>query len=446
LRAARRANLHPALVFVYGFAGFIAVGALVLTLPASNAAGQWTPPIDALFTATSAVCVTGLVVVDTGTYWSGFGQIVILVLVQLGGFGFMTSSTLALIVLRRAVSLRERILLREALGSGGVGSAIDLVRKVALFTLVAEVAGAIILSVAFLPVAADAPQAIWWGVFHAISAFNNAGFDVFGQFRGLVPFNQQPAILLPIAGLFVLGGISYTVVEDLVTRRKRARLALDSKLVLWTTAALIVLGTAGVLFTERTNPATLGDLSVGPRLLNAFFTGLAPRSAGFNSVDISAMTESGLFVLIALMFVGGAAGSTAGGIKVQTFSVLFFAIVTAVRGGSDVEAFRRRIPAATVLRASSVALLSLAIVFLVALALTLTEQPRFLYLLFEAFSAFGTVGLSVGITPEVTPVGRAILSLTMFAGRLGPLTLVLALAARERQRSYRWPEEGVKIG
>jgi trk system potassium uptake protein TrkH len=303
----------------------------------------------------------------------------------------------------------------------------------------------VVLSIAFMRELEPA-QAIWWGVFHSVSAFNNAGFDLVGGFRSLVPFNQQPQILLPISCLLIVGGISYTVVEDVLQRRDFVRLALDTKLVLVTTLALVTLGFVGVLFTERSNLATLGGMSVGPRLLNALFTGVSPRTAGFNSVDTGAMTESGLFVLIGLMFVGGAAGSTAGGIKVQTFALLFFAILSAVRGGSDVVAFNRRIPTAQMLRVVAVTSLALAFVFIVAFALTLTERARFLDLLFEAFSAFGTVGMSTGITPDLNPAGRLIVALSMFAGRLGPLTLVLALAARERQAVLRWPEEGVKIG
>jgi trk system potassium uptake protein TrkH len=432
-------------VFVYGFCGFIALGAAILTLPVASADAHWTPVLDALFTSTSAVCVTGLVVVDTGRYWSTFGQVIILVLVQLGGFGFMTSSTLLLLLMRREATLRERTLLRESLGSGGIGSAWQLARNIIVFTLVVEAIGALILSIAFMG-EVEPGQAIWWGVFHAVSAFNNAGFDLVGGFRSLVPFNQQPQILLPIACLIILGGISYTVIADLLERSRLVRLALDSKLVLVTSAALVVLGTAGVLFTERSNPETLGDMSLGPRLLNAVFTAVTPRTAGFNSLDTRAITESGLWVLIALMFVGGAAGSTAGGIKVQTFSLLFCAILSAVRGRSEVEAFGRRVPNPQVLRAVAVAMLALAVVFVVAFALTLTEQARFLYLLFEAFSAFGTVGMSTGITPDLTPASRIIVCLTMFAGRLGPLTLVLALAARERRRVYHWPEEAIRIG
>ena len=428
-----------------GFASFVLVGGLILTLPAASAAGQWTPLLDALFTATSAVCVTGLVVVDTGTYWSPFGEVIVLVLVQLGGLGYMTSSTLLLLLLRRRASMRERILLREELGKGGLGSVLSLARRVIVLTLVAEVVGALLLTAAFLPILAP-PQAVWWGVFHAVSAFNNAGFDLVGNFRSLVPFNHEASVLLPIAGLLICGGLSFTAIEDLRAWRGFARLTLDSKLVVLTTAALLVLGTLGVLLAERNNVATLGDMPLDQRLLNAFFTGVTPRTAGFNSVDTSAMTENGLFVLIALMFVGGAAGSTAGGIKVQTFSLLFFAIVSTVRGRGEVECFGRRVPTPYLMRAIAVALLALALVFTVAFALTLTEQRRFLDLLFEAFSAFGTVGMSTGLTPDLTSVGRVIVGLTMFAGRLGPLTLVLALTARERQAAYRWPEEGVKIG
>jgi trk/ktr system potassium uptake protein len=445
LRARRRAPAHPALVFVAGFAGFILVGGFILSLPVASAAGQWTPILDALFTSTSAVCVTGLVVVDTGTYWSMFGQVVILLLIQLGGFGFMTSSTLLLLLLRRQASLRERILLREALGSGGVGSALQLARNIIVFTLIAECAGAAILFIGFLREMAPS-QAFWWGIFHSVSAFNNAGFDIVGDFRGLMPFNQRPDVLLPIAALLIGGGISYSVVEDVVKRRGFQRLMLDTKLVLLTSAALVLLGTAGVLFTERANPDTLGSMPFGPRLLNAFFTGVTPRSAGFNSLNTAAMTENGLFVLMALMFVGGASGSTAGGIKVQTFGLLFYAIVAAVRSGSEVEAFGRRIPNQYLLRAMAVVLLSVAVVFGVAFALTLTEQERFLYLLFEVFSSFGTAGLSTGITPDLSPLGRGIVAATMFVGRLGPLTLVLAIAARERHALFRWPEEGVRIG
>ncbi len=443
--APRRRATHPALVFVYGFSGIIFAGAIVLTTPLASADGRWTPFLDALFTATSAVCVTGLAVVDTGTYWSGIGQATVLLLIQLGGLGFMTSSTLLLLALRRQTSLRERMLLSEAHGSGGVGSVLALTKKVALFTAVAEAAGAGILTLRFLA-ELDPLRAVWWGVFHAVSAFNNAGFDVTGDFRSLISYQDDPVVLLTVAGLLMTGGLSYNVVEDLVRRRGFTRLSVDTKLVLVTTAALVAIGTVALLFTERNNPDTLGALPTGPRLLNAFFQAVTPRTAGFSSVDIGKVTDSGLFVMIALMFIGGASGSTAGGIKVQTFSLLFFAIVSAVRGSPHVQAFRREVPLVHVMRAIAVALLSIAVVFSAAFALSATEGFAFLRVLFEAVSAFGTVGLSTGITPETTALGRVVLILTMFTGRLGPLTLVLALAARQRRRTYRWAPEAVRIG
>ena len=443
--AARRRPRNPALVFVLGFAGVILAGTLALMLPIASASGEATPFLTALFTATSAVCVTGLVVVDTGTYWSLAGQLIILGLIQVGGFGFMTSSTLLLLLVGRRASLRERMLLKEALGSGGLGSVRRLARRVIVFTLVAEAIGATLLTFHFLA-ELDPPRALWWGVFHAVSAFNNAGFDVVGEYRSLVPYNDNPVVVLTVAALLIVGGISFTVIEDVSRVRRFARLTLDPQLVLVTTAGLVVLGTLGLLFTERANRDTLGAMDLGPRLLNAFFSAVTPRTAGFNTVDTGKLTEAGLLVTIALMFVGGASGSTAGGIKVQTFSILYFAIISAVRGFRDVEAFRREVPIVDVLRAIAVALLSLALVFIVSFVLTVSESFTFLQILFEAFSAFGTVGLSTGITPETTPVGRVILILTMFAGRLGPLTLVLALAARERRTVYHWPEEAIKIG
>jgi len=445
-RLHRGRSTPPAVVFVYGFAAFILIGALLLMLPICSAGGHWTSFPDSLFTATSAVCVNGLVVVDTGTYWSGVGQVVIVALIQAGGLGFMTSSTLLLLLLRRQATLRDRVLLNEALGEVRPGYAFRLARKIIIFTAAVEIVGFLILTTSFAP-RVGMPRALWWGVFHAVSAFNDAGFDLIGKYRSLVPYDHEPAILLTFAGLLMLGGISYTVVEDVIQRRGRfSRLTLDTKLVLVTTAGLIVLGTLGILFTERANPGTLGSFDGGTRLLNAFFQAVSPRTAGFASIDIAKMTEDGLVVMIGLMFIGGAAGSTAGGIKVQTFSVLLFAMISSVRGSTEVVAFGRRIPTPLVLRAIAVSFLSLSLVFLVSLSLTLTEHLPYVQLLFETVSAFSTTGLSAGLTPHLSLAAHLILIFTMFAGRLGPLTLALALASRERRPSYRLPEEGVKIG
>ncbi len=451
VRTSRLSRLSPAAVLVLGFAAFIAVGTLLLTLPISRATGQWTSPLDALFTATSAVCVTGLIVQDTGTYWSLFGQVVILVLIQLGGLGFMTSSTLLLLLIGRRAGLRHRMIQREAIGGEGLGSALNLTRQIALFTLGVEAVGAVILTSRFWNDVGPV-RAAWWGIFHAISAFNNAGFDLLGGFRSLIPYNREPVVLLTVSVLIILGGISFAVVADLhenrhaIWKRQSPRLALDTRLVLLTTAGLLVFGTLALLFTEWTNPATLGPMNFGDRVLNAFFHSVSARTAGFNAVNMGSLREDSLLIIVALMFIGGAATSTAGGIKVQTFSLLFFAIVSSIRGTHEVESFQRRVPTADLLRAISIALLAIFLIFVATVGLSQTEPLKVLPLMFETVSAMGTVGLTTGITTDLSMGGRWIVILAMFIGRIGPLTLFLALAARERRPRYQWPEERVKLG
>jgi len=447
----RRQRLSPAGVFLLGFVTFILVGTILLILPLSSTAGEWSSPMDALFTATSAVCVTGLLVKDTGTYWSPFGQVVILALIQLGGLGFMTSSTLLLLLIGRRAGLRHRLIQREAIGGGGLGSTLRLTRQIALFTLGAEALGAVVLTASIWN-DVEPLRALWWGVFHAISAFNNAGFDLNGGFRSLVPYSREPLVLLTVSVLIILGGISFAVVADLyenrhaIWKRQPARLALDTRLVLLTTFGLLVFGSVALLFTEWTNPATFGTLNFQQRLLNAFFHSVAARTAGFNAVDIGSLREDSLLILVALMFIGGAATSTAGGIKVQTFSLLFFAILSSIRGSLEVQSFQRRVSTADLLRAISVALLSIFLIFTATISLSQTEPLPVLPILFETVSALGTVGLSTGITPDLSVGGRWIVIATMFLGRVGPLTLFLALAAREQKPRYQWPEEDVKIG
>lgn len=429
----------------------ISIGTLLLMLPISAAGGEATPWIDALFTATSAVCVTGLVVYDTASHWSGFGQVVILALIQFGGFGIMAGSTLLLMIfLGRRTTLRDRIVVTESLGGLQLGSVTGLVKRIAIFTIVVEAAGAVVLSIAFMagPEAGPPgdPLGIWWGIFHSVSAFNNAGFDLTGGFRSLTPFVDDWVVLLTVAVLLSLGGIGFAIVGDAVTRRRWARMALETKLVLSATAALLVGGTLLIGFTEWANPATLGALPPEQRMLNALFESATLRTAGFSALDTSALGEATLFVVMALMFIGGASGSTAGGIKVNTFSVLLVTIISTVRGQPSTVAFGRRIQHGVVYQALSVALLSIAFVFMIGLGLTLTTDATFVQTLFEAVSAFGTVGATTGITPDLTDPARLITSVAMFVGRLGPLTLVLALAARARPVLYRPAVESVRIG
>jgi trk system potassium uptake protein TrkH len=425
----------------------IAIGTVVLMLPISSTSGRWTPPIDALFTATSAVCVTGLVVVDTGTYWSPFGQLTILVLIQLGGLGFMTAATLLLFLLiGRRTSLRDRVLVQASGGAADLASATVVLRRVAVFTAVVEATGILVLLVAFLRHGTDPVTSLWWAVFHGISAFNNAGFDVIGGFRSLTPFAEDALVLATVAGLFIVGGLGFALVGDVASKRRWSRLALETKLVILTTIALLVGGTLIVALFEWSNPATLGGLAPVDRVLNAAFTSATARTAGFNSVPTGSLLVPSLAIIGALMFIGGASGSTAGGIKVNTFSLLLIAIGSTIRGDDAATALGRRVPHEVVYRALSVTLLAIALVFLVSLGLALSLDAQFVDLLFEAISAFGTVGLSTGITPELPDPARLVVTLAMFAGRLGPLTLVLALAARVRPRPYRPAIESIRIG
>lgn len=436
---------HPALLPVLGFGGVILVGGLLLTLPFVTTSGRPTPFIDALFTATSAVCVTGLVVVDTGTHWNGLGQALILALIQIGGLGFLTTSTLLLLLIGRRATLRERLALGMTIGVPGPGGVLHLLRRIALLTVIIETLG---IATLFLRFIQEMPpgRAFWWAVFHAVSAFNNAGIDIIGGFRSLTVYQGDTWILLTIATLIILGGIGYTPLADLARCRTWRRLTLDTKLVLSMTAALLIGGTVGMLLLEGGNPATLGQLAWPERLLNGFFHSVTPRTAGFNSIPISAMHDQSLVFTIALMFIGGSSGSTAGGVKVQTFSVLFFAIAAAVQGREAVVAFGREVPHRQVYQALAIALLAIAAVFVVALGLTVFEPFNVIDVAFETVSGFGTVGLSTGITPRLGPGSRLLLIAIMFVGRLGPLTLALALAARPTPRGIRYAREHVKIG
>ncbi len=440
----------PAVSLLILFAVLISVGTILLMLPVAAASGQGTRFIDALFTATSAACVTGLVVLDTGNHWSPFGQVVIMLLIQLGGFGIMAGSTLLLFLFLRRTTLRDRVLVQESLGGLQLGTVLTLVRRIALFTIACEVVGAVVLSIAFMagPEAGPRwhPMGIWWGVFHSVSAFNNAGFDLTGGFQSLIPFRDDWVVLLTHGLLLVLGGLGFAIVGDAVGRRRWSRMALETKLVLATTVGLLVGGTVLIGLIEWTNPATLGGLPEEQRVLNAFFESATLRTAGFTALDTGALVDATLFVVMALMFIGGASGSTAGGIKVNTFAVLLIAIASTVKGEPSATAFGRRIKHAIVYRALAVMVLSLGFVFLIGLGLTLTTEATFVQTLFEAISAFGTVGASTGITPGLSDPARFIAVFAMFVGRLGPLTLVLALAARAHAVSYRPAVESVRIG
>mgnify|MGYP005841448683 CR=1 FL=1 len=444
-RRARPPHVREPLVLALGFIAAILLGSLLLTLPIANNEATFTPYLTSLFTATSAVCVTGLVVVDTGTYWSPVGQAIILLLIQVGGLGFMTASTFLLLLVGRRVSLTERLLLRASLGVTPLGGIIRLTRQAVVVTAIAEGVGALIL---FLRFAQEMPpaRALWMGVFHSVSAFNNAGFDIVGDFRSLTPYNQDPVVLLTVASLIIIGGLSFAIVLNVVQRGAYKYLALDTKLVLFTSGALLLVGTVAYLLMDFGRVPPTATMPWHAKLLNAFFMAVTPRTAGFNAVDVSRLTEGSILLTIALMYIGGGSGSTAGGIKVNTFAVLSAAVYSSMRGRETVGAFGYELPMAEVARAISIALLALGLIFLVTLVLTLTEPFSLVQIVFEATSAFGTVGLSTGITPDLSLAGKLLIAAMMYVGRIGPLTLALALAQRTKPERFKYPEARVKIG
>jgi len=441
-KSAPRASLWT---LIYGFAVMILIGFFLLMLPVSNNSGEFTAPVTALFTATSAVCVTGLVVVDTLNHWSLFGQIVILVLIQLGGFGYMTMTTLLLIALGRRIGLRERLLIGQSMGLARLGGIVGLVRNMVIFTIGIEFIGAVIFFIRF---SSQFPfwTAVWKSVFHGVSAFNNAGFDLFGDFRSLTAYHNDYLVVITTAILVILGGISFLVVYDMFRNRKYTRFSVDTKMVLFVSLALLIVGTLVVLVTEYANSETIAGMPLGDKILNSFFQSVTSRSSGFSTFTTGNMTDYALFFTMLLMFIGGASGSMAGGVKINTFGLIMATIWSEIRGREHPGAFNREFMVSQVFRALAVLVMGIGIVGIVAFVLSITEGLDFIGLLFEAVSAFGIVGLSTGITPDLSIAGQLVVIVTMFIGRLGPLTMVLAMVRAQRKSIYRDPKEIIRIG
>jgi potassium uptake TrkH family protein len=447
LRTSRRGALfrHPSQAVVAAFAAAVAVGTLLLMLPAARTGEGSAPFITALFTATSAVCVTGLITVDTPTYWSGLGQAVILGLIQVGGFGIMTMASLLGLLIAKRMGLRTRITAAAETKSIGLGDLRRLLLGVARVTVLTEgIVAAVLTTRWLLAYDEQTERALYLGVFHAVSAFNNAGFALYSD--NLIGFATDPWICLPITVAVITGGLGFPVIMEIRRQLMPRRWSLHTKLTLSMTGLLLLLGTLLMTVGEWGNPRTLGALDPAGKILVGFFHSVMPRTAGFNSWDYADVGDGTLLVTIMLMFIGGGSAGTAGGIKVTTFVLLFFAILSEVRGDATVTAFDRRIDPRAQRQALTVALLGVAaVVGSTLLLIHLTDHPLHA-LLFETTSAFATVGLSTGITAALPSSAQFVLAALMFLGRLGPITLVSALALREKQRRYTLPEGRPIIG
>lgn len=434
-------------ILALGFIVIILAGALILSLPISSRSGQYTNFLDSLFTATSSVCVTGLITLDTGTYWNTFGQSVILVLIEIGGLGFMSLTTFIYIIIGKKITLRDRMIVQEAINVFDIQGIVRMVKGILLFTLTVQGIGAIMLSFIFIP-DYGVSKGIFYSIFHSVSAFCNAGFDLIGNFNSITGYNTNTLFMLVISALVIIGGLGFSTISNIYQTRSRKRLSVNSKLVITTTITLLAIGTIAFFFLEYNNPETLGNMSFKNKLLNAFFSSVTPRTAGFNSISTSGMTDSSKILTIMLMFIGGSPGSTAGGIKTTTIGLIILTIICVIKGRDDTEAFGRRFSKEIVYKAFTLFAIAIGIVFVVTFILVIAEQGEdFIDLLYEATSAFGTAGITTGVTQRLDIIGKIVIIISMYIGRVGPLTIIFALTKKKKRKiSYKYPEGKLLIG
>jgi trk system potassium uptake protein len=435
-----------------GFIAVILVGTLLLMLPISTANGTWNAPIVALFTSTSAVCVTGHIVVDTATHFSPLGQFFIMALIQVGGLGYMTATTFLLLLLGRKFNLKDKIALQQALDRSGIHGAAQVVRSIIATTLLFEISGIFFLLTVFSP-RYGWPKGLWLSIFHSISAWNNAGFSLFSD--NLVGYQSSVVINLVIPGLIIFGGIGYEVIFELylwlralLARQPECMIfSLNFKVATSTTLILLSLGTLTLLATESRNHQLYDSMDIGTRLMVAWFQSVTARTAGFNTVDIGLMTNAALFIIIALMFIGGSPGGTAGGIKTTTMRVMTSITKAILQGQEVVLMYERQVPMTLILKAVGVIVGSVATVICATTLIAISDpEVNFIRVLFEVVSAFGTVGLSTGITAALTPFAKLVLVATMYIGRVGILLLMAAVLGDPRPSSISYPEENLLVG
>ncbi len=435
-----------------GFLAVITVGTLLLMLPISMSDGRWSNPLIALFTATSAVCVTGLSVVDVGTFYSFWGQLFLVLLVQVGGLGYMTATTLLLLLLGRKFGLREKIAIQQSLDQPGLSGVVELVRSIIAMTLIIEISGIFLLMLVFVP-DYGMERGLWLSIFHSVNSFNNAGFGLFPN--NLIRYVRSPLVNVIVPVLIILGGIGYEVIMEAYLwlrdryhkRPEKVVFSLNFKVATSTTLLLLILGTIFFLFAEFNNPQTFGQLSFPQKLMAAWFQSVTPRTAGFNTIDIGKMTEAGLFITIAFMFIGTNPGGTGGGIKTTTVRVLFSCTKAVLQGKEEVLCYQRQIPLVLILKAVGVAFGSLMVVIGSTTLIALHDpQFDFIQILLEVVSAFATVGLSAGITATLSAFAKLVIIATMYIGRVGVLLLMSAVLGDPSPSVVRYPEENLLVG
>jgi trk system potassium uptake protein TrkH len=438
--------IHPARLVPLAFLLLIAIGTIMLMLPVATASGRGAPFVTALFTATSAVSVTGLSVVDTATYWSRTGQVFILILLQIGGFGVMSAATLLMLMVSRRLSLSNRVIVQAEARGIAAGEIRQVLRFVLALVLAIEAVAAALLTIRFaIAYDHDFGEALWHGVFHGVAAFTNAGFSTYSD--SMVGFARDPLVLLVVASAVVLGGLGLPVLHELRQDGwNYQRWSLHTRMTLFATALLLPAGALATLAMEWSNPLTIGGLGLADRVVNAVFHSAMTRSGGLNSFDVGAIRQDTMLISYALMLIGGGSASMAGGIKVTTFLILGIIVLSEVRGERDVHVFRRRLSSEVQRQSLTVVLLGLMIVFLAILLMRGLSEAPLRVLVFEVISAFANVGLSMGVTAELPPAGQLLLVVLMFVGRVGTVTVATALALRDRKSAFRYPEECPVVG
>jgi trk system potassium uptake protein len=445
-REFRLTDISPTRMIVFSFATVIFLGGLLLNLPAASNSGESIGFINALFTATSATCVTGLVVADTLTQWTIFGQIVIIVLIQIGGLGIITLATFFSAILGRKVGMKGRILAQASISDYSFTEVVAMIRGIVLITFAIEAIGAMLLAIRFVPL--FGLRGIYMSMFQSISSFCNAGFDLMGDYKSMTEFNGDPLVIYTVCGLIVVGGLGFIVWKDLYDYRVNKTLYLHTKLVLIMTAILIFGGATFFLFQEFSNPATMGPLEFVEKINASFFQSVTTRTAGYNSINVDGMTEISKMFSVFLMFVGAAPGSTAGGVKVTTLAIVVVAIVSNIRGNSETIVLKRKVGQDIINKSLAIIGLSMILIFAMTTVIISIEKLPFISVLFECTSAFGTVGQSTGITPNLHGSSKLLLSFMMFLGRVGPLTFAVALAMREKKTLQHavYPEGKIMVG
>ena len=438
-----RVSERPPLILTLGFFILISIGALILSTPFVTRSGNPTNPIDAIFIAASASCVTGLTPVNTAEHWNTLGQVVIITLIQIGGLGIMTLASIIPLILRKKIGIKTRLILKEQLNIGSMEGVIRLFKYVLGFTLVVESLGALFLAIRFVPTY-GLGKGIWFSIFHSISAFCNAGFDILGD--SIYPLRGDYLVNITIMCLIIIGGLGFMVTSEIYYKRHFKNISTHSKLVLLTNAGLILVGALGFFVLESLKSGVLSNETIGDGILISFFQSVSARTAGFYSADLSQINDSTAILLISLMFIGGSPGSTAGGIKTTTFAVLLLAVISVVKNEKEPIVFKRRISDDTIKKALSIFVISLSIVIFVSFVIAAIEDFAFIDILYETASALGTVGATLGITDKLSAVSKVLITLCMYLGRIGPITMALSFGLKSDVRLIRYPEGFISIG